>query len=610
MKMKKINVIRSVNLLLTILLIAVLVISCKNTTDINKDQEIKKEKNDLHPEWSKDAVIYEVNIRQFTPEGTFKAFTEHLPRLKEMGVDIIWLMPIHPIGEKNRKGILGSYYSVKDYNDVNPEFGSKEDFKALVDKAHELDMYVILDWVANHTAWDHAWMEEHQDWYIKDSTGKIVAPFDWTDVAELDYDKPGVREAMTDALKYWVDEFNIDGYRCDVAMEVPTDFWNNARQKLDSIKQVFMLAEAELPEHHEKAFHMSYAWHLHHILNQVTQGKENANTIENVLANNDSIFPDGSYRMQFTSNHDENSWNGTVYERMGDAALQMATLTYILPGMPLIYTGQEATLNKRLEFFKKDEVDWNGYPLAGFYTTLNDLKENNPALWNGNYGGSWERIKTPNDTSVFVLLREKDLNRVLGIFNFSDQTEEVVLSDENVYGEWNDAMNEETIELFNYLDRNDGDKKKYLEIPGEKFIHRFLCHIVPYRFVRIRHYGFLSTRVKKKCLQTIRTILKAKTPEKPGKLLCRDVILLVYGKDINICPTCKQGVLLTYGHWTKNKEPPAKAVLLHKRAANYRARKQSTPGVTGKLCPKSKKNTKNMEKTKRNEQKHPKNKTN
>lgn len=449
MKTKKINAISFTKSLLAIFIIALLVISCKNTTDTKKDHETETEEVSLHPEWSKDAVIYEANIRQFTPEGTFKAFTEHLPRLKEMGVDIVWLMPIHPIGEKNRKGILGSYYSVRDYKDVNPEFGTKEDFKALVDQAHDLGMRVILDWVANHTAWDHAWMEEHNDWYIKDSTGKIVAPFDWTDVAELDYDKPGVRNAMTDALKYWVKEFDVDGYRCDVAMEVPTDFWNNARQSLDSIKPVFMLAEAEVPEHHEKAFDMSYAWHMHHILNQVAQGKESANTIENVLAKHDTTFPEGAYRMHFTSNHDENSWNGTVYERMGDAALQMAVLSYVLPGMPLIYTGQEAALDKRLEFFEKDEVEWNKYPLAGFYTQLNELKSNNPALWNGNYGGSWERIETENDSKVFIILREKDDNRVMGIFNFSEQPQSIAISDEELFGTWKDYMNSKAFELGN-----------------------------------------------------------------------------------------------------------------------------------------------------------------
>jgi len=427
-------------LIIAVLFISILAYSCKNRKAPREEQEVITEQN-MHPEWSKDAVIYEANVRQFTPEGTFKAFTGHLPRLKEMGVDILWLMPVHPIGEKNRKGTLGSYYSVKDYTDVNPEFGTKEDFKALVDQAHDLGMYVILDWVANHTAWDNPLLPEHPDWYVKDSTGNIVSPFDWTDVADLDYNLPEVREYMIDALSYWVEEFNIDGYRCDVAMEVPTDFWEDARASLDSIKPVFMLAEAEVPEHHNKAFDMSYGWHMHHIMNQIAQGKDNANTIEIVLTKNDSAFPEGAYRMYFTSNHDENSWNGTEYERMGNAALQMAVLSYILPGMPMIYTGQESALDKRLEFFEKDEVDWKDYPLNDFYKNLNELKTNNPALWNGNFGGTWERIKTNKDESVFIILREKDNNRVMGIFNFSDQLQHINISNEEVFGTWGDYLN-------------------------------------------------------------------------------------------------------------------------------------------------------------------------
>ena len=402
-------------------------VSCQNK---EKNEESKVIQYTDHSDWSKDDVIYEVNIRQYTPEGSFKAFEKHLPRLKEMGVDILWLMPIHPIGEKNRKGSLGSYYSVKDYLAVNPEFGSKDDFRSLVAKAHDLGMFVILDWVANHTAWDNVWVENHSDWYVKDSSGNFISPFDWTDVIKLDYENEEMRRAMKDALIYWVEEENIDGYRCDVAAEVPTEFWNEASAELNAVKPVFMLAEAELPEHHNEAFDMSYAWEMHHVMNETAKGNKNANDIHEVLQKNMARFPEGSYRMHFTSNHDENSWNGTVYERMGDAAKTFAVLTYVMPGMPLIYSGQEAALDKRLAFFEKDSIDWSSLELLDFYTELNSIKEDHPALWNGTAGGSYERIPIQNGEEVLFILREKNGNKVLGIFNLSPEEQIIQAGDE------------------------------------------------------------------------------------------------------------------------------------------------------------------------------------
>jgi len=376
-----------------------------------------------HPEWSKDAIIYEVNVRQFTPEGSFQAFREHLPRLKELGVDILWFMPIHPIGEKNRKGTLGSYYSIQDYTAVNPEFGTLEDFKEVVDEAHALGMYVILDWVANHTAWDHAWIEEHPDWYTKDSTGNMIAPFDWTDVAELDYEQEELQSAMIEEMKFWITEVDIDGFRCDVAMEVPTPFWNRARKDLDAVKPVFMLAEAESPEHHDYAFDMSYAWELHHIMNSIAKGEKNAYDLASYFAKRDTTFAKDAYRMTFITNHDENSWNGTEYERMGDAVNTFAMLTYTLPGMPMIYSGQEAAFNERLEFFEKDTIDWGNYSLSGFYKDLANLRKNNPALWSGESGACMERLTTSKDTSVFAFKRVKDENAVIVVANLSPRSQ-------------------------------------------------------------------------------------------------------------------------------------------------------------------------------------------
>lgn len=405
--------------IIIILIIAVaglVFVSCKRGPGKRKTQYSSQV---VHPEWSKNAIIYEVNIRQYTPEGTFKAFQQHLPRLKEMGVDIIWLMPIHPIGVENRKGGLGSYYSVKDYKGVNLEFGTLEDFKQLVKKAHELDMYLILDWVANHTAWDHKWASDHPEWYVKDENGELKSPFDWTDVIELDYDVEAVGTAMLDALRYWVEEADIDGYRCDVANEVPLNFWNQARLKLDKIKPVFMLAESEVPEHHVEAFDMTYAWELHHIMNKIAKGEGNARDIDNYFTKHDTIYPVEAYRMNFITNHDENSWNGTEYERMGDAVNTFAVLTYTLPGMPLIYSGQEAALKERLEFFEKDTIHWGNFALKDFYTDLADLRKSNQALWSGEYGGNYKRVKTSDNKNIFAFIRKHDDNAVLVLANLS-----------------------------------------------------------------------------------------------------------------------------------------------------------------------------------------------
>ncbi len=400
-----------------------------------------------HPEWSRDAVIYEVNVRQYTPEGTFAAFMEHLPRLKEMGVDILWLMPIHPIGEKNRKGGLGSYYSIRDYKAVNPEFGDLDDFRALVDAAHGMGMYVILDWVANHTAWDHAWVEEHPDWYTRDENGEMVAPYDWTDVADLNYENKEMRKAMTDALKYWITEAGIDGYRCDVAAEVPVDFWNNARKELDRIKPVFMLAESEEPAHHDRAFDMTYAWELHHLMNSIARGEKNANDLERYFMKTDTLFQADAYRMNFITNHDENSWNGTEYERMGDAVNTFAMLTFTLPGMPMIYSGQEAAFDRRLQFFEKDSIAWGDYPLSGFYQQLVRLRKSNPALRSGISGGEMHRINTKDDENLFVFIREKDGNEVLVITNLSDTERTFQAERINDRKKWLDMATDQQVDI-------------------------------------------------------------------------------------------------------------------------------------------------------------------
>ncbi len=390
----------------------------KNAQDIAGDEET----NPLA--WADDAVMYEVNVRQFTPEGTFNAFAKHLPRLKNLGVEILWFMPVQPIGEKNRKGSLGSYYSIKNYKAVNPEFGTFNDFKSVVKQAHEMGFKVIIDCVANHTSWDNIWMKDHKNWYTQDSVGNVLPPNpDWSDVADLNYDNPGLRAAMLDAMKYWVKEADIDGYRCDYAGGVPTDFWENARTSLDSIKPVFMLAEdQDNLDLLNYAFDCNYGWTMHHYMNEIYSGEKSATDIRGYFAQIDTTYPAGTYPVQFTSNHDENSWNGTVYERLGDAAQTFAVLSFTVQGMPLIYSGQEAGLNKRLKFFEKDKIDWmHDLSMTGLYEKLIDLKQKNMALWNGDAGGNMVFLDTSAPEKLLAFKREKEGNSVIVIMNLSDE---------------------------------------------------------------------------------------------------------------------------------------------------------------------------------------------
>jgi glycosidase len=398
--------------------------SCRSqSTDTKKESKEEKVKLTVqsYPERTNKSNIYEVNIRQYTPEGTFKAFETHIPRLKKMGVDILWLMPIFPISEKNRKGSLGSYYSVGDYKKVNPLFGTEEDFKSLMKTAHDNNMLVILDWVANHTGWDNPWITEHPDWYTKDKDGKTTVPegTDWSDVADLNYDNPELRKGMIEAMKYWVEKFDVDGFRCDVAGMMPTDFWNTASEELDKVKPMFMLAEAEQLDLHEKAFDMGYAWSLHHIMNEISAGKQNAQDLRNYFEKSHEEYPQKVYRMSFTSNHDENTWKGTEFERMPDSYKTFAVMTFVAPGFPLIYNGQEAGLNKRLRFFEKDTIEWKQHEMEALYTKLIALKNDNKALWNGEAGSPAYFINTSNPKQVFTFKRVKDDNTVLVMMNLS-----------------------------------------------------------------------------------------------------------------------------------------------------------------------------------------------
>lgn len=426
--------------LMLLLMASLSVYSCTKSVPEAESQKVTI----VTPEWSFNKTIYEVNIRQYSHEGTFKALENDLPRLKELGVGILWLMPIHPIGEVNRKGSLGSYYSVKDYYDVNPEFGTKEDFRSLVRTAQDMGFYVILDWVANHTAWDNPVALSNPEFFEKNEAGEFIPPrgTDWDDVIQLDYNNEATWDYMIDALKYWVKEFNIDGYRCDVADMVPTPFWNRARAELDEIKPVFMLAEAENPEHHFHAFDMSYSWRMHHLFNKIAQGEETPSMIFEYIIEDRNQFPKGAFRMNFTSNHDENSWNGTVFERLGDAAEVFAVLSGTMEGMPLIYNGQEAGMSKRLEFFEKDPIDWTSHPFFEVYRKLNWLKANNEALFNGSRGGEMNIIES-NYEQLFAFYREANGKKVITILNLGPDDIQTELQNVSFSGSFTNLFTDE-----------------------------------------------------------------------------------------------------------------------------------------------------------------------
>ncbi len=424
------------------LVVLLFILSTSSTLFAQKTTTVK------HPDWSKNASIYEVNIRQFTPAGTFKAFQKHLPEIKKLGIDILWLMPINPIGKLNRKGSLGSYYSISDYNAVNPEFGTLQDLKNLVNEAHKMGMKVIIDWVANHTSWDNVWTKTHPEYYLKDKNGNFKVPEkDWTDVIGLNYNNPKLWIAMENAMEYWVKECDIDGFRCDVAAKVQIAFWDFARMELEKIKPVFMLAEAEGPKYHKNAFDMTYAWEFYDIMKKIYAGKMTVNNIDKYYQKEDSLYNPDAYRMMFTSNHDENSWDGSVFERYDKAAKTFAVLCGVVKGMPLVYSGQEAGMHKRLRFFDKDTINWKKSDFRELYTKLIHLKLKNKALWNGIAGGEMNRLNTNDDTNIFAIERGKDGNKIVAVFNLSTNEREVKLNSDKLVGEFTNLFDGTKVKL-------------------------------------------------------------------------------------------------------------------------------------------------------------------
>jgi 1,4-alpha-glucan branching enzyme len=377
-----------------------------------------------HPEWSKDAVLYQINTRQFTPEGTFKAAQAQLPRLKALGVDILWLMPIHPIGKENRKGTLGSPYSVQDYYAVNPEFGTEADLKAFIDAAHAQGFHVILDLVANHTAWDNPLAKQHPDWYEKtwDGKNRPTPWWDWSDIIDLDWSKPGVREHIGKAMEKWVRDFGVDGFRADVAGYIPLDFWESERARLDAIRPVFMLGEVQQTAFHFAAFDATYAWDWHNTSKKVAQGQADPTAFYGYYAENESLWPREAMRMTYIENHDSNAWEGTVQENYGANLVPMTVLSFTGEGIPLVYNGMETCNPKRLEFFEKDPIDWKqgeGCTYGQLLTDLIAFRKANPALANGQWGARMVKVETDKPTELFAWVRQKDDNKVAAFFNFT-----------------------------------------------------------------------------------------------------------------------------------------------------------------------------------------------
>ena len=426
----------------------------------------------------KNAVIYEVNIRQYSEQGTFEEFTKDIPMLKELGVKIIWAMPIFPISKTKRKAtggdfayliedkekrdkMLGSYYAVSDYGKINPEFGTIDDFRNLVDTAHENGMYVILDWVPNHTGWDHEWITTNPEYYTQNENGEIIDPINpdsgeswgWADVADLNYDNKNMRSEMIDEMLYWIKDENIDGFRCDVASAVPLDFWEEAISKIRDEKDVFMLAEAEEPElvKGKRLFDMVYAWERHHIFNKMAN-EENAIEIwDKIMEKESERFESDDILMSFVTNHDENSWNGTIRERMGDASELLTALSYISPGMPLIYSGQEYDLDHRLLFFEKDEIPKTKKIMWPLLQKLGKLKKENPALHTGIDASNYKKINVANP-EILAFERSKGTDSVIFLGNFSKNSQEM----NNIFSGG-----------FNYFDNSIENSEKLVFEPWE-----------------------------------------------------------------------------------------------------------------------------------------------
>lgn len=390
---------------------------------------------------TRDTTIYEVNIRQYTPEGTFDAFLPHLDRLADLGVGMLWFMPIHPISVTNRKGTLGSYYAIADFDGVNPEFGDEASFKRVIAAAHERGMKAIIDWVPNHSGCDHPWTVAHPERYQVRPEEQAEGLFaygadDWTDTYRLDYTNPETADAMLASMMRWIREFDLDGFRCDVAAMVIREFWERAIPALRAEKDIFMLAEAEEKWMHDVGFDATYAWPLGHTVLAVAEGKKKPEAIRAQVLEDETIVGTG-HRMHFTTNHDWNTWEGVAIDRLGGAHDAAVVLSFTLPGMPLIYSGQESGLDQAIEFFEKDPITWREHEHGELFLTLAHLKRAEPALHHGPEGGSMHMIDV-GDEHVIAFERVKGESRVTVLANMSAnpvsvhvETGDAVLIDEH-----------------------------------------------------------------------------------------------------------------------------------------------------------------------------------
>ena len=411
--------------------------------------------------WANTISIYEVNIRQYTPEGTFKAFQNHLPRLQEMGVNVLWLMPITTISREGRKGNLGSYYACNSYTKINPEFGNEQDLIDLINLAHQLGMKVMIDWVANHTGRQHEWMQNHPAWFTRDEDGNFTERNGWDDVVDLNYHNKEMRAALIGAMQYWVQSFKIDGFRCDMAHLVPLDFWKAARTACETIQPLFWLAECEVAAYHE-VFDASYAWDWMHVSEKLAKGDANINDVYNVLHHYNQ-YPVGALKLFFTSNHDENSWNGTEYEKFGPAAKPWAVFCFTWTGMPLIYSGQELPNYKRLAFFDKDFIDWTPAPqLHDFYKILTTLRKSFTWLCNGaTFNLPTQAEKTMAYLRYDAIDDSKEI--ILVALNLGDQPQKISFAHDLLVGEFKN--------IFSGLSFHFNQELTFELMPGDYFVY-------------------------------------------------------------------------------------------------------------------------------------------
>ena len=420
---------KKIHLLFLIFVFSFSIVCCRTTKLSNAD----KDQINGHPAWIMQGNIYEVNVRQYTPEGTFNAFAKHLDRLKAMGVETIWFMPINPISKLDRKGSLGSYYAVSDYTAINPEFGTMDDFKKIVKTIHDKGMKVLIDWVPNHAGADHRWITDHPDFFVKDKSGKAAVAFDWADTRQLDYKNPVMQDSMIAAMKFWVKDTNIDGFRCDVAWNVPASFWHKSIPQLKKMKNLFMLAEGDSTYLPKSGFDAVYPWHMFKMMEKVAKGEKNALALDSINKENETRYPEHTIQMYFTSNHDENSWNHADFGTFpGNIHEPFAVFTQTMKNsVPLIYSGQEEPVLRALEFFEKDPIVFKNFQREKFYKTLLELRKRNSAL---SANTSFKKVPIGDEKAIYAFTRENGKQKVLVILNFSGSEQLIAIKDSSFSG--------------------------------------------------------------------------------------------------------------------------------------------------------------------------------